>query len=88
MPITKSAKKALRQAKKRTIHNINVKRNIDFLKKKSLKAIEKKEKEAEKIIRDFSKSIDKAIQKKILKKSTGARMKSRMMKIFNKMLEK
>lgn len=87
MPIKKAAYKALRQAKKRTARNTSIKRGIDFLKKKSLGAIEKKEKEAEKLVRDFSKAIDKAIQKKILKKNTGARMKSQIMKKFNKALK-
>lgn len=87
MPIKKSAKKALRQAKKRTLRNKNITRNIEYLKKKALKAIEKKEKEAGKLIHDFSKSVDKAVQKKILKRNTAARLKSRMMKKFNKVLK-
>lgn len=88
MPIKKSAKKALRQDKKKAIRNKNVKDDIKYLAKKTLKSIESQEKEAENLIKKYIKAIDKAAQKKIMKKNTAARMKSRMMKKLNAILKK
>ncbi|MDD5043740.1 MAG: 30S ribosomal protein S20 [Patescibacteria group bacterium] len=88
MPIKKAAFKAMRQAKKRMLHNDNIKSNIDYLRKKSLRAIEKQEKEAAEFVKKLSKAVDKAIQKKIFKRNTGDRIKSKMMKRLNAMLKK
>ena len=84
MPITKSAKKALRQSKKRARRNKIVKAEIKTLVKKSRKFITLQEIEkAQELVRAAVKKIDKAAQKGILKKNTAARKKSRLMKKLN-----
>lgn len=81
MPIKKSAMKALRQAKARTLRNKKVKESITFLQHAAKKAIDQKEmKKAEELWKPTLKAIDKAVQKGILKLNTAARMKSRFMK--------
>jgi len=84
MPIKQSAKKALRQTKKRTERNKDVKANVAWLKRKFLKAFADKDK---KQMMDFylkiQKSLDKMLQKGIFKKNTVARTKSRLMKKIN-----
>lgn len=84
MPIKESAAKALRQAKKRAERNKKTKANIDWLKRKFLKATTAKDKkEAVNFYAKIQKSLDKALQKGILKKNTVARIKSRLMKKIN-----
>jgi small subunit ribosomal protein S20 len=85
MPITKSAKKALRQNKKRRQLNL---RRLDVMRKnikrvKSLVAENKKE-EALKILPEAYKAIDKAVKRNIIKKNTAARKKSRLTKSINR----
>ncbi|MDD5252222.1 MAG: 30S ribosomal protein S20 [Patescibacteria group bacterium] len=89
MPIMKSAMKALRQAKKRTVRNAKVKDNIAYLRRTLRQALEKKEvSKATEIAKQVVKNIDKAIQNKVLKKNTGSRMKSRLMLAVNKVSKK
>ena len=84
MPIKKSAEKALRQAKKRTLRNQKVKDSIAFLRRSVRKALESKEvKEAQEISKAAIKAVDKAMQNKVLKKNTGSRIKSRLVKKVN-----
>ena len=84
MPVKKSAIKALRQSKKRAIHNKKVKDNIAYLLKNARKLIEAKEKsKAKEFIDKVLKALDKAVQKGIMKKNTCSRTKSRLMKKLN-----
>jgi len=84
MPITKSAKKTLRQDGKKSLRNLKVKNEIKDLIKKSQRLIEKKNKDgAQEKMKAAIKAIDRAIKKKVLKKNAGARKKSRLMKKFN-----
>jgi len=85
MPITKSAKKALRQSKKRRDRNIQKKQTIKKLLKeiKSLVS-EKKIKEAEKLLPQAYKLLDKATKTGLIKKNTAARKKSRITKLIFK----
>jgi len=84
----KSAKKALRQSKKRALLNFKVKRGIKSLTKSTVKAvIAKSDEDAKKYSVAAIKTIDKAIQKKILKKNTGARKKSVLMRKVNGMAQ-
>lgn len=85
MPITKSAKKALRQSIKRRKMNLQRKKVLkDILVKiKKLKADGKKT-EAEKLISLAYKAIDKAAKRGIIKKGTAARKKSRLIKFIRK----
>lgn len=84
MPIKKSAEKALRQAKKRTLRNQKVKEGISFLRRSVRKALDSKEvKSAQELAKAAIKSIDKAVQNKVMKKNTAARIKSRLVRKLN-----
>ena len=72
MPIIKSAKKAARQAEKRTRHNEQIKKDI----KTALKAF-KKNPTAENLSKAQS-EYDKAAKKDLIKKNTAARRKAKL----------
>lgn len=79
MPITKSAKKALRQSKKRQAHNfLYVKRIKELTKKALLLVRDRKKEELENLLPVFYKAVDKAAKVGVLKKNTAARKKSRI----------
>ena len=85
MPITKSAKKALRQTKRRTIQNLRRKEAY----KKVLKQIRRqlaagKVSEAEALVAQAYQALDKAAKTGVLKKNAAARKKSRLMKWIRK----
>ncbi|MBO7560876.1 30S ribosomal protein S20 [Candidatus Saccharibacteria bacterium] len=74
MPIIKSAKKAARQAEKRTAHNVEIKKSI----KTALKAFK-----ANPTPENLSKAqseYDKAVKKDLLKKNTASRRKAALAK--------
>lgn len=88
MPITKSAKKALRQNKRRAIMNVKKKRKIKDLIKKVKKLIsENKSQEAKKLLPEIYKSLDKAAKTKVIKKNTVSRKKSRITKAILKQIK-
>jgi len=60
MPQTKSAKKALRQIKRRTERNLKVKRNLDYLLRYFKKALDAKD---EKQLKELSQKLTKALDK-------------------------
>lgn len=85
MPITKSAKKALRQNKTRRERNL---RRLDVL-RDTLKGIKKliaenKKEEAIKLLPIAYKAIDKAAKTGVIKKNTAARKKSRITKFIGR----
>jgi len=85
MPITSSAKKAIRVEVKKKV--FNARRNNAM--EAALKSIKKlvtanKIKEAEKKLPEVYKAIDKAVKIKFLKKNAGARYKSRITLFLNK----
>ncbi len=83
MPITKSAKKALRQNKKRKQENSVFKRKMKDIIKKIEKALkEGKPEEAKKILPDAYKAIDKSAKKGIIKKNTASRKKSKLARML------
>lgn len=85
MPITSSAKKALRVAKRKKVFNTRRDNAMEAALKKIKKLIATdKIKEAEKMLPDVYKKIDKAVKIKFLKKNTGARYKSRITLFLNK----
>jgi len=85
MPITKSAKKALRQSKKRRSQNIRKKKAFRDITKNIRKlTLANKKEDALKLLPKAYKSIDKAAKVGILKKNTAARKKSRLTKSINK----
>lgn len=75
MPIIKSAKKAARQAEKRTANNQQIKKDI----KTALKTF-KSEPTAENMFKAQS-EYDKAVKKGLLKKNTASRHKASLAKI-------
>ena len=85
MPITKSAKKALRQSLKRRVRNLSYKKKIKKL-LKEVKSLVSKEKikEAKALLPQVYKKIDKAAKVKVVKKNTAARAKSRITKLISK----
>lgn len=72
MPIIKSAKKAARQAEKRTRHNQEIKRDI----KAALKAF--KSKPSFETLTKVQSEYDKAAKKDLIKKNTAARRKAKL----------
>ena len=75
MPIIKSAKKAARQAEKRTRHNVEIKKAI----KAALKAF--KANPTPETLAKAQSEYDKAVKKDLLKKNTAARRKAKLHKI-------
>ncbi len=86
MPITKSAKKALRQNKKRHLLNLRRKKQMKNLIKQIRKFVEEKNQEkAKQILPQAYKAIDKALKRGIIKKNTAARKKSYLALLINRM---
>ena len=81
MPITESAKKALRQSERRRERNLLKKEAFKDAIKKIKKLVQAdKIDEAKKLIPEAYKAIDKAAKTGVLKKNNAARKKSRLMK--------
>ena len=74
MPIIKSAKKAARQAEKRTAHNAEIKKSI----KAALKAF--KADPSAKNLSLAQSEYDKAVKKDLMKKNTASRRKAALAK--------
>ncbi len=84
MPITKSAKKALRQNIRRKKRNLIYKNKIkDLIKKVKVLVGEKKVKEAKELLPQIYKALDKSAKKGVIKKNTASRKKSRITKMMN-----
>lgn len=82
MPITKAAKKSLRQNVKRKVLNLRYKRAMkDICKKFEDLCAGGKKKEAKKLLPDAMCAIDKAAKRGIIKENTAARKKSRLSRI-------
>ena len=82
MPITSSAKKALRSSKKKRVFNLRRKNEMQSGIKEYKKLVfAKKTDEAQKLIPKLQKAIDKAEKRGIIKKNTAARKKSRLVTI-------
>lgn len=85
MPITKSAKKALRQSKRKKLGNIRRKTKFRSLVKEFRKAINAKNFDgAKKILPNIYKAMDKAAKSNTIKKNMASRTKSRLAKLLNK----
>ncbi len=85
VPITKSAKKALRQNKRRRTKNLVYKTKIKNLIKKVRGLIsEKKIEEAKKLLPQLYKILDKSAKVGVIKKNTASRRKARITKAINK----
>jgi ribosomal protein S20 len=78
MPITSSAKKALRAGKKKRVFNLRHKKDVDNTVIDFRKLVaEKKTAEAVKLLPAVYKSLDKAAKTGYIKQNTAARLKSR-----------
>jgi small subunit ribosomal protein S20 len=85
MPITKSAKKALRQSKRRYIANKEKSTELKSVIKDFKKMIANgKIKDAKKQLSIAFKKLDKAAKTNLIKKNTANRLKSRLTKSLNK----
>ena len=82
MPIIKSAKKAARQATKRTEHNVGIKKDI----KAAVKAF--KAKPSVKTLAKAQSEYDKAVKKDLLKKNTASRRKAQLHAFLKKVSTK
>ncbi len=88
MPITTSAKKALRQNVRRNIMNTQRKKKMrNLIKKAKILVAQKKIEEAKKLLPQIYKALDKTAKKNIIKKNTASRKKSRLTKMLNKAAE-
>ena len=86
MPITSSAKKALRVSKRKRVFNLNAKAKIDEPVKKLKKLVEaKNKKEAQALIPTIYKALDKAAKIGYIKKNAAARKKSRVVAMVKKL---
>ena len=86
MPITRSAKKALRTSLKKRV--FNQKRKTKAL--ESVKALKKlvakgDKKAAQALMSSVQKALDKAVKGKTLNKNTASRKKSRLSKLIKKL---
>lgn len=85
MAITKAAKKALRQSKRRRV--INIKRQVNLrllLKEVKFLVSQKKIEEAKKLLSRVYKILDKSAKVGLIKKNTASRRKSRISKLINR----
>lgn len=84
MPITQSAKKAVRQSLRRKKRNLGYKIKIKKLLKEAKNLIaQKKNEEAKKLLPQIYKAVDKAAKIGVIKKNTAARRKSRITKLIS-----
>lgn len=89
MPITSSAKRAIRVAERRRVYNL---RRVDAM-KSAVKEFRKlaalgKIKEAEAKLPGVYRAIDKAAKRGVIKKNTAARKKSRIIAFLRKTAKK
>ncbi len=85
MPITTSAKKALRASDRKRVYNLATKKSVDGVTKEFKKLIVTKNKAgAAKLLPTVYKALDKAAKTHFIDKNTASRKKSR----FSKMLKK
>ena len=89
MPITKSAKKALRQnLKRKKINSIYKQRMKELFKEiKRLIAAQKKE-AAGKLLPGYYKAVDKAAKVKVIKENAASRKKAGLTKLVNQIKAK
>jgi small subunit ribosomal protein S20 len=85
MPITRNAKKALRQSlRKRSFNMVRKTAASNAVKEVKKLAAAGKKKEAVVALSKAQKALDKAVKKKTLDKNTASRRKSRLSKLIKK----
>ena len=82
MPITESAKKAIRGSLRKKAFNDARKKVMKEIIKKIEKVVKTDKKEAAKLLSGAFQAIDKAAQKGVIKKNNAARKKSRLSKLL------
>lgn len=82
MPITQSAKKAVRQSLRKKAINDRRTKIMKEIVKKVVKTVKVDKKEAEKMLSSAYQAIDKAAKRGVIKKNTAARKKSRLTKLI------
>ncbi len=81
MPITRSAKKAIRVSSRKKGYNDRHKKAMKEVIKKLAKLAKTDKKEAEKILSSAYQIIDKAAKRGVIKKNNASRKKSRLSKL-------
>jgi small subunit ribosomal protein S20 len=81
MPITQSAKKAIRGSQRKKAHNDARMRAMKEIIKKIEKIVKTDKEQARKMLSGAFKAIDKAAQKGVIKKNNAARKKSRLSRL-------
>ena len=82
MPITKPAKKALRQSERKRAQNLKRKKAASEVIRDIKKLVQAgKTDEAMKLLPQAFKALDKAVKRKILHKNTAGRRKSKLSKL-------
>jgi small subunit ribosomal protein S20 len=81
MPITESAKKAIRGSLRKKAYNDARRRAMRDIIKKIEKLVKTDKAEARKMLSSAFKAIDKAAQKGVIKKNNAARKKSRLSRL-------
>ncbi len=85
MPITKSAKKQMRQNIKRRLYNQKIKEGFKSSIKEFRKLVtDKKIKEAETLLNEIFSKLDKSAKEKVIRKNKASRLKSRLSKTLSK----
>lgn len=85
MPITKSAKRAIRSSERKMVYNDRRKKAMkDAVKEVKTLISAQDKKAAQEMLSKAYKAIDKALKTKLIKKNTAARKKSRLTKFINK----
>ena len=84
MPITKSAKKALRNSRRKRVFNLRNKDSILRAIKSVKKTATTSKDEAMKALSLAYKQLDKAAKKGVIKKNTASRKKSRLARMIKK----
>lgn len=85
MAITKSAKKSIRQTKRRKAQNLVYKNKIkNLIKEARTFILQKKIEEAKKLLPSIYEALDKSAKVGVIKKNTASRKKSRMTKLIDK----
>jgi small subunit ribosomal protein S20 len=85
MPITKSAKRAIRGSERKMVFNDRRKKAIkETVKETKALLVTKDKKAVQAMLSKAYKAIDKAVKTKLIKKNTAARKKSRLAKFINK----
>ena len=85
MAIIKSAKKAIRQNKRRRVQNLVYKNKIkNLIKEVRVLVLAKKIKEAKDLLPAIYEALDKSAKVGVIKKNTASRKKSRIAKLIDR----